>query len=262
MIDATLIQKIHELATNSMPTIEIDQYTKAARMADGTLANFKRPDTPHSNLVFSLTDLVKNTLQGDKNQAEIYYSRKGIRGFHGKDRRDSVTMRLTKSKAFAQLEKWDEKPEQIKQDELFRLLKTTFRNCCDDTLERTVKSIKWTMGNSGDATVRQGSVSMNKSIIAEMTGAEDLNKIEYVNFSVPVFNELPSVKATIECHIRPIPDQQMFSVIPTGGHIEIAYREAENAMRLVIDSSNDKAAPIPVYCGYAEADNIFAVELD
>lgn len=130
---------------------------------------------------------------------------------------------------------------------------------CDEMLERVVRTIKWTMGNNGESTVRQGSVSMNKSIIAEMTGADDLNKIEYVTFEVPVFLELPNVKARIECHIRPIPDQQMFSVIPTGGHIEAAYRLAEETMRTMIDST--VSTEIKFFHGRAEADNEAAVRL-
>ena len=171
------------------------------------------------------------------------------------------TRRVTKSKPFALLEKWDVNSEQIKQDSFVLLLKTIFRGCCDELIEKVVRTIRWTMGNSGESTVRQGSVSMNKSIIAEMTGAEDLNKIEYIAFDVPVFLELPDVRFRIECHLRPIPDQQMFSVIPTGGLIEAAYRHVEEVIGSMIASAVGDVGGVHVYHGVAQADNADAPKL-
>jgi hypothetical protein len=263
MITEKFIQEIAGMALAKAPLETIDLYTKGVRLADGSLQELKLDPRPRTTTVYSIADLVSNVRDWkDKDEnAEIYYSRNGIRGFWWKDRRESVTMELTKSKPFELLESWDKKPESIKQDTLFLLLKTTFRGCCDDLLEKVVKTIRWTMGNNGESTVRQGSVSMNKSIIAEMTGAEDLNKIEYVVFTVPVFLELPDVKAIVECHIRPIPDQQMFSVIPTGGYIEQSYRMAEDSMRLMIENTIGDNDGIRIYHGAANADNPAAVQM-
>ena len=260
MRDAETIQKICELATTAKPPERIDAYTAFVRDSAGKPITIQTPPKPRSSVVFRVEDLVSNVLNSNVNP-EIYYSRHGVRGFYELDRRESVTMRLTKSKPFALLEKWDASPEQIKQDGFVLLLKTVFRGCCDEMLEKVIRTIRWTMGNSGESTVKHGGVSMNKSIIAEMTGADDLNKIEYVTFDVPVFLELPDVRFRVECHLRPIPDQQMFSVIPTGGFIESAYRHAESVIGSKIMTSLGDTEGISVYHGVAQADNADAPKL-
>lgn len=264
MLSKDFIEAIAGLVAKSQPPIQVDQYTTVVRKADGTVEEINKSHAARTTVAYAIPDLVQHVADAAlEDEAEILYSRKGIRGFYDTDRRESITMQLHETKPFEQLRKWDQKPEVIKQQDLFGLLKTTFRGCCDELLERIVKSIKWNVGSQGEATVRQGAVSMSKNIIAEMTGAEDLNKIEYVTFTVPVFRELPSVKASIECHIRPIPDQQCFSVIPTGEGIEAAYQAAEAAIGAMIGSSipNDIKEPIGVYLATANADNVNAMNL-
>ena len=261
MHDAETIQKITELATTAKPPERIDAYTSFVRDNAGKPIMIPTPPKPKTSIVFRVEDLVANVIHNTDGGAEIYYSRHGLRGFYAIDRRESVTMRLTKSKPFALLEKWDQKSETLKQDEFVLLLKTIFRGCCDDMLEKIIRTIRWTMGNNGESTVKYGGVSMNKSIMAEMTGADDLNKIEYVVFDVPVFLELPDVRFRIECHLRPIPDQQLFSVIPTGGGIETAYRFAEEVIGTAILSALGDSETTWVYHGVAQADNADAPKL-
>lgn len=262
MNTAEAIQKISELTTTAKPAERIDAYTVFVRDNSGKPITVVTPGKPRTSVVFSIPDIVQNVVNDNSDDGpEIFYSRHGIRGFYATDRRESITMRLTKSKPFALLEKWDASPEQIKQDGFVLLLKTVFRGCCDEMLEKVIRTIRWTMGNNGESTVKHGGVSMNKSIIAEMTGADDLNKIEYVTFDVPVFLELPDVRFRVECHLRPIPDQQMFSVIPTGGFIESAYRHAESVIGSKIMTSLGDTEGISVYHGVAQADNADAVKL-
>lgn len=263
-VESEAIQKIAEMTRAGLEVKQIDQYTLLYRTADGEAKTIKLDRKPATNLHYSIKDLFADTYTQD-NYWSIYYSRRGIRGFNGESRRSSNTMRLTKSPAFAQLCDWDAKPVQLKQDEFVHLLKTKFRRCCDETLERIIRTLKWTIGNTGESTVKHGGVSMNKSIIAEMSGADDLNRIEYITFDVPVFLEIPTVTAVIECHLRPIPEQQMFIVTPTGGEIENAYRKAEDAIRNLIlacvPKGEDEEGSIPVYHGYADADCIDAPKL-
>lgn len=264
MLNKDFIEAIAGLVAKSQPPIQVDQYMTVVRKADGSIEKIEREIKPKTTVAYAIPDLVQHVANAAfEDEAEILYSRKGIRGFYSSIRLDSVTMALTETKAFAQLRRWDEKPEVLKQIDLFNLLKTTFRDCCDQALERIVKSIKWNIGNAGDAQVRQGAVSMSKSIVAEMTGAEDLNKIEYVTFTVPVFREMPSFGAKIECHIRPLPEQQCFTVIPTGEGIEQAYQATEQAIGVMIRNSlpKDLANPIGVYLAAANADNIDAPKM-
>lgn len=261
MLPAETIKEIAGMALARAPLEAIDPYTKGVRQSDGKLELVEIDAKPRTTIAYRIDDLVANIARNKTEAAEVHYSRLGIRGFYDSSRRESVTMQLTKSKPFERLAEWDSQPKQIPQASLFLLLKTVFKGCCDDVLQNIIRTIKWTMGNNGESTVRQGSVSMNKSIIAEMSGADDLNKIEYVTFEVPVFLEMPALRARIECHIRPIPDQQMFSIIPTGGHIEAAYRHAEDTMRVMIESAAGKDSGIAIYHGTAEADCAAAAKL-
>lgn len=264
MLNEKFVEEIAKLTRAGTATTQIDQYTTLGRNGDGEFVKSERGPVPRATVAFTIESLVANVAFDVEFEStarpEIYYSRRGIRGFYDYDRRESITMALTPSKPFAQLEAWDNKPEVLKQIDLFNLLKTTFRGCIDGELERIVRSIKWNIGNQGEAQVRQGAVSMSKAIIAEMSGAEDLNKIEYVTFTVPVFKELPNIKAIVECHIRPLPDQQCFAVIPTGTGIEDAYQHAERCIGGFIreEIGDDKIAH---YCGAANADNVNAAKM-
>ena len=276
MLNEMFIEEIAKLTRAGTATAPFGQYGIIGRNADGDFVECLRGVEPRTTIAYTIGSLVAHVageppIGGAGKDAgdhrEILYSRRGIRGFYDHMRRDSITMSLTPSKPFAQLEAWDKKPEVLKQIDLFNLLKTTFRGCIDGEFERIVRSIKWNIGNQGEAQVRQGAVSMSKAIIAEMSGAEDLNKIEYVTFTVPVFKELPDIKSKIECHIRPLPDQQCFSVIPTGTGIEDAYQAAEDCIRSMIakeigaHSEGELFKGIPFYCGAANADNINAAKM-
>jgi hypothetical protein len=258
MLNEKFVEEIAKLTRAGTATFKNDQYTTVGRSANGDFIVTEANAQPQTTIAFTIASLVANVKQIET--GEIYYSRRGIRGFYDVERRDSITMFLTPSKPFAQLEAWDNKPEVLKQIDLFNLLKTTFRGCIDGELERIVRSIKWNIGNQGEAQVRQGAVSMSKAIIAEMAGAEDLNKIEYVTFTVPVFKELPNIKAIVECHIRPLPDQQCFAVIPTGTGIEDAYQLAEDYIGGMIAKEIGESG-IPCYCGAANADNVNAAKM-
>jgi hypothetical protein len=264
MLRDDTLQSFVKLVRMTTEAKTIDQYTTIVRDQNGGVVRVDADPKPRTTIAYSIADLVRNCQDiclpapDGVIAGEILYSRRGIRGFYTSDRRESISMRFTPSPAFRQLVQWDQKPDHIKQDAFVLLLKSTFRHCCDDTLEKIIRTIKWTMGNSGSSTVRQGNISIDKSIIAEMTGTDDLNKIEYVVFNVPIFLELPTIRAQIECHLRPIPDQQMFSIIPTGGEIENAYRTAEDAMRTAITTALGDGSPIKVYHSYADVDNTFA----
>lgn len=248
------IQEIAKLVHVATKTEALDEYTILTRDSEGGVESVRRNDKPHTTIVYSIEDVVKNC-QSYEDAWEIYYSRRCVRGFMDLHRRHSVTMNLTKSPAFEQLCEWDKKPQQLKQDEFTHLLKTKFRRCCDETISRIIGTLKWTIGNTGESNVKHTGVSINKSIVAEMSGADDLNKIEYVTFEVPVFIEIPTVTARVECHLRPIPEHQLFIVTPTGGEIENAYRKAESAIRdLVMQAVGDTVGTPPVYHGYANAD--------
>jgi hypothetical protein len=260
MLNEKFVEEIAKLTRAGTATTQIDQYTTVGRNSNGEFVSIERNLAAEANIAFTIESLAANVKTKQDACAEIYYSRRGIRGFYDVERRDSITMFLTPSKPFAQLEAWDNKPEVLKQIDLFNLLKTTFRGCIDGELERIVRSIKWNIGNQGEAQVRQGAVSMSKAIIAEMSGAEDLNKIEYVTFTVPVFKELPNIKAIVECHIRPLPDQQCFAVIPTGTGIEDAYQLAEDFIGGMIAKEIGESG-IPCYCGAANADNVNAAKM-
>ncbi len=262
--NAAQIDRIAGMARAQTPHVMLDEYTVVFRDGWGKTETLKIESKPLTLLHYSIPDLVANTYSKD-DYWSIYYSRRGIRGFLDDAHRTSSTMKLTKSPAFAQLCEWDAKPQQLKQDEFVHLLKTKFRKCCDETLERIVRTLKWTVGNTGESTVKHAGVSMNKSIIAELTGADDLNKIEYITFTVPIFLEIPNVVASIECHLKPIPEHQMFMVTPTGGEIENAYRRAESAMKDLIHDclpeGTEEGGIIPVYHGYADADCVDALKL-
>lgn len=260
---AEAIDKIAKMAVAGMPVVMLDQFTAVFRDDHGNPKKVEIAGKPFTTIHYSVPSLVADTIIKE-DFWEILYSRRGIRGFQS-SRRNCMTMRLTKSPAFEQLAAWDAKPDPVKQDAFVHMLKTKFRRCCDDAVEKIVSTLKWTVGNSGESTVKHAGVSMNKNIVAEMTGVDDLNKIEYITFTVPIFLEIPLVTAKIECHLKPIPDNQLFVVTPCGGEIENAYREAESAIekaiKAAIPAGYESDGYLPVFHGYADADNVDAPKL-
>lgn len=158
---------------------------------------------------------------------EIWYHRTGVTGVIGM--RDRVTLSLSPSPQLKQLVKWEESGRGIvKQAEFILLLRTLFVDCYPDhpTLLEAVRKIDVKKGNDVSAEIRQGKVSMSKSMVAEITG---LDKIpETVIFRIPVFAEdAARVERPVRVALDPDPQNEQFVLIPIPGDIERAFAAGE-----------------------------------
>ena len=126
------------------------------------------------------------------------------------ERRDMAICDLKKSPPWDWLVTQSARP--MTQHDLVRLLRVTFRNCLDnDVLLKTVRALKWQAAQGTDRDIRHVRESLDRTIVANVTGAEDIP--EEIALSVPVWENFP-FKARIACAIEVFPTEQQFKLTP------------------------------------------------
>lgn len=184
---------------------------------------------PNDHTAADLETVVALAADGETDKS-IWYSRSGVVARNGP--RDRATFRLTPSPQLAKLLEWERTPGILKQTALILSLRTLFADCYPDhpTLLESVRRIDVKKGQEAAAEVRQGKVSMSRSMLAEMTG---LDKIpETVTFKVPVFAEQAFVSyKPVRVALDADPQAESFTLIPVPGDVEKAYSGAEDELQ-------------------------------
>ncbi len=134
------------------------------------------------------------------------------------DRRDSVTLPLTKSAGFLRLEALENSPV-LDQLGMLRTLRIDLKGTAGRAdLLTSIRSLKWRQSASGHVDVQQGKESLGKVIENEVTGAGAIP--EEVMVSVPVYSnpgeskksypvlcDLEVIAADQEFRFRPVADE-------------------------------------------------------
>lgn len=188
----------------------------------------------------------------------VWYSRDGVvadltpPAEHG----PTCTLKLSMSPQLARLAEWDRQGRvSLEQAPLIITLRTLFAGCVPDSLVKAVRNVRATKNTDGRSEVGHGKVSVGKSIVAELTGADAIP--EQVTFQVPVFAQ-SSVKVTQDVRVAIDPDVQneRFTLVVLPGDIEQAQTNAEAILAKRIGdclaglAADDRPADaIPVYRG-------------
>lgn len=110
------------------------------------------------------------------------------------DRRDTVTMRLNKSKPFMELVALT-KPRELTQRDFIRLLRTTFRGCYSDTDLSAIRSINFDSQAQGESYIAPGTEKIGKSIAAKVVMKDGGSVPEELRLVVPVYTNTGLTKA-------------------------------------------------------------------
>lgn len=215
---------------------------------------------PIRNVAYDIDTLCRAVIdaQGEeagepKEAAEIWYSRTGIIALYNRLEPDSrgsrCTLTLSPSPQLALLQQWDRNGgATIKQSEFVLLLRTMFAGCGADALLPIIRGVKATRGAEVSSQIQQGKVSMNKSIVAEMSGTAAIP--EQAMFWVPMFAQAAAQnEQRIRIAIDPQPETEAFRLIVLPGDIEKAQADAEEALAKSIKAALGEGNTIPVFRG-------------
>lgn len=166
--------------------------------------------------------------------SQVWYSRKGIVGLLDKMdvNSDRVRMKLTPTEQLRKLQEMEAKGggQTFKQAELIYALRTIFADNWAQSqpqLLSVVREIKMSIQTQTGSNVQQTKVSVNKSILAEMSGTQSLP--ELVIFKVAVFHEFAgSIEAEIRIAIDLVPASESFILTVLPGDTERALQSAES----------------------------------
>ncbi len=153
------------------------------------------------------------------------------------DRLDSVTLRLSKSAAFAKLIALNQSPV-LDQQALIRVLRIDLQGTINRAdLLTAVRNIKFRVSDSGASNIQQGNESLGRTIEAEVTGAGDIP--ESVVVSCPVYSN-PGERAltfTVGCDLEIVPADKKFRFRPIPDEIERVTDAALQGIRDRIDEA-------------------------
>lgn len=135
------------------------------------------------------------------------------------DRRDVVTMPLTKSAGFLRLEALEKNPT-LDQLGMLRTLRIDLKGTAGRAdLLTVIRSLKWRQSASGHVDVQQGKESLGKVIENEVTGAGAIP--EEVMVSVPVYSNPGESKKSypVACDLEVIASEQVFRFRPVADEL-------------------------------------------
>jgi hypothetical protein len=230
--------------------------------ADGYVRKETAERPPIQNVAYDIDTLCRAVIdsQGeepadpkDEEFAEIWYSRNGVVALYDRNQPDSrgsrCTLTLSPSPQLAMLQKWEQHGgATIKQSEFVLLLRTMFAGCGVDGLLPIIRGVKATRGAEVSSQIQQGKVSMNKSIVAEMSGTAAIP--EQAMFWVPMFAQAAvQNEQRVRIAIDPQPETEAFRLIVLPGDIEKAQADAEEALAKSIKAALGDGCTIPVFRG-------------
>lgn len=234
-MDAATVKELADLGQRAGPRVvtadrEPPQvyYTTAP---DGTLTRQEAappPDNHRAGDPAAVCDVAKDAAK--THAAEVWFSRAGVVAVYADFGRAAFT--LSPSPQMARLAEWDHRGRGIvKQAELILLLRTMFAGCTPShpNLLESVRRVDTKKANDASSEVRQGKVSLSKSIVAEMSGIDKLP--EEITFEVPVFAQAAvKLRGSVRVAVDPDPQNEQFVLVVLPGDIERATQAAEVAL--------------------------------
>lgn len=162
-------------------------------------------------------------------------------------REDVATFKLLETKQFELAKGLASR--QFNQRDLVRVLRTTLSDSVDADLLPIVRKINFRATSGGTSEVQHGKESMDRSIVAELTGAGELP--EQVVISCDLYQnlgEIDAIETSIEipCAVEIDPDQQLFYLLPVPGVIEERQRHVGYSIDEWLRAS---VGAVPVYYG-------------
>lgn len=159
-----------------------------------------------------------------------------------KDRRDVATCHLRKTEPFLWLEAAAKAPQTLRQADMVRLLRITFRGMVpNENLLPLVRNLKWQAGADATGDIRHGRESISVNVTAAITGAAAIP--ENVRFMVPVFENHPSVQA-IDCALEVLAPENAFRLVPFPLQVRQALDAAIEGVRSVFAGDGDGMPPV------------------
>lgn len=136
------------------------------------------------------------------------------------DRRDSVTLKLSKSAAFAKLICLNQSPV-LDQQALVRVLRIDLQGTINRVaLLTAVRNIKFRVSDSGASSIQQGNESLGRTIEAEVTGAGDIPESVVVSCAVFANPGERELTFTVGCDLEIVPADKKFRFRPIPDEIE------------------------------------------
>jgi hypothetical protein len=167
------------------------------------------------------------------------------------DRRDRVTLQLTKSPQMETLEKWSRDQTFLQQEALVRVLRNVFaRSVAGTPLLQTIRRLRWEQSSTTEAVVQHGKGSVGRAIEGRVTGTAEIP--EDVTFEEHCFagGQLGSL-ASVACTVEIDTVKQSIAITPLAGAVEEQWREEEESIveRLTGAFAEAKAGNVHVYLG-------------
>jgi hypothetical protein len=160
----------------------------------------------------------------------LWYDRTGITMvIDDSTRRDTVTLPLSVTPQFAELQALDGRTVPINQTDLLWKLRSFWAQFLAGEATSTInafRELKWTLLKESQSNQAIGKASLGTKILAEVGGAAKLPDVIAVR--VPVFvQRLEQVPAYIEIVIDPDPAKEQFKLAVVAGACEQALQNAE-----------------------------------
>lgn len=234
----------------SAPAEPKDRYY--VQEADGTLTLKQAYPPPVSHCAGSLETLVEWAKAQDA--PIIWHSRKEVvaTNYPGNPAADACKMPLSASPQFAFLSSiaGESGGRSFDQASLIRALRTSLYGSFPIELLANVRKINLQKGKTVAAEQQRGKVSLNRSDIAEMSGANDLPEV--IQFDVPVFSAgTIQARAIVRCDLDLNAETERFVITVLPGEIERAWSDGEDWIRGTVEEllGKDGCASIPLYLG-------------
>ncbi len=134
---------------------------------------------------------------------------------------NTVTFALTESMQFKTLAEFGQPQGQ---SAFLRTLRVNLAGCClNGNFESLVSKIRISTAADGERAIKTGMESVSKSVKSEMfSGGEELPT--YVEFQVPVYDELAQYTETIRCLFDVDIAEGKFALVPLAGQVHEARR--------------------------------------
>jgi hypothetical protein len=214
-----------------------------------TLVTAEAPPVDH--IAGSIETLVEWTTKLGE-PATIWFSRLGVKASHepGNPAADRCRFDLSPSPQLAYLigVAGESGGRNYDQSALIRVLRTTLFGSTTDDLLSNVRKVNLQKGKTVVAEQQKGKVSMNRSDIAEMSGANAIPDV--VQFDVPIFSagSLPA-RAVIRCDLDLNAENERFTLTVLPGEIEKAWTTGETWLETTLGALLGDKSPIPLYLG-------------
>lgn len=175
----------------------------------------------------SIETLVEWVRKSDK-ESEIWYSRKAV--VCGDDvadpQSDNCTLSLSPSPQLTYLAAVQTGGASFTQSQFIKLLRTTMFGANGGDLLASVRKVNLQKAKTVNAEQQKGKVSLNRSDIAEMSGANDIPDV--IGFDVPIFSaaNIPA-RTVVQCDLDLNADTEQFVLTVLPGEIEKAFAKGE-----------------------------------